>query len=371
MTRRSGLLAAWLSTFLAAASALSAEPLEFRNDLGGTVTLYGQFNPAILSVDDGVTTDTDIVDSAHSNSRAGLLLAQPLDQGLLGFNLEFGLGLPQSSAFSQTNQPTFDWTRANIRKVDFSFQTSTSGKFYLGQGSMASDGTADTDLSGTTLVLYSGIGDTAGSYRFRTTGGALSDVTISAATPNYDGGRLVRLRYDTPELGESGITVSVAAGEEFLDAASDDRVYDLGVFYSGQFGGARLAAALGLSRLDRPGAASQETLAGSISVLWDSGFNLGLAAGSREDAGAYVYGKIGYIGDWWRAGSTALAADFYQGEDTTRQGARTEVLGLGIVQSVDALNLEAYAGYRVYDYADPAARYQAISSVLAGARWRF
>lgn len=55
-------------TFSSAASA----QLLYENQSGGSVQLYGQFNPAIISVDDGQETETNIRDNDLSRSRVGL-----------------------------------------------------------------------------------------------------------------------------------------------------------------------------------------------------------------------------------------------------------------------------------------------------------
>ncbi|MEE4187164.1 MAG: porin, partial [Roseobacter sp.] len=208
-----------LSATLVVASPALAGPT-YENASGGSFTYYGQFNPAYLSVDDGFETTDEIVDNSHWNSRVGFYLRQPYGENTFQFQFETALGLRQSASVSQTFTPdAVDWSRENLRFVDFSL-AGGFGTIYAGQGSMATDGVANLDLSGTAVVTYAGIPDTAGSFQFRTGDGALSGIAISDVFPDFDGGRRGRVRYDTPEFG-GGFKGSVAYGTEILQADND------------------------------------------------------------------------------------------------------------------------------------------------------
>lgn len=359
-----------ISAAVVGAAALPAQAeLKYDNNSGGSVTIYGQFNPTFQSVDDGVTSTSNLVDNSHSNSRVGLWVRQPMGSGTFTFNFETALGLRASDSVTQTFTPKgVDWSRTNLRKIDFAYDTGTYGKFYLGQGSMATDGVADTDFSGTSLVLYNGIGDTAGSFTFRTSAGVLSTVSIGSVTSSFDGGRRGRVRYDSPNF--SGFSVSVAAGEEVLASNSNDKFYDIALRYANDFGGGKVVGGFGFSRRDRNGVDQDDTF-GSFSVLLDSGFNVSMAAGSRESDQDYIYGKLGYKGDWFSFGQTALAVDIYEGANFSTSGSSTSVYGIGAVQKIDSLNMEAYLGLRSYEFSEVATSYQDVDSVLFGARWKF
>ena len=110
---------------------------------------------------------------------------------------------------------------------------------------------------------------------------------------------------------------------------------------------------------------------GSISMLHESGINATLALGDREGAGDYRYGKLGYIGNWFSAGTTALSVDYYDGADTISVGSSSESLGIGVVQKVDSANLEVYLGYRTYELNETTATYQDASSVPFGTWLKF
>ncbi|MCE8506887.1 hypothetical protein KBY28_00345 [Ruegeria pomeroyi] len=184
------------AALLAAITAVpAAAELKWDNASGGYVQIYGQVSPAWQSVDDGVQSKDTFVDNAHSNTRVGLWVVQPMYQGTFKFNLETALGLRSSGGVSQTNTPKgADWDRTDLRKIDFSYASESWGTIYVGQGSMASDGVADITLNNNGMTTYNGIGDFAGSFQFRTAAGALSGVTIGSVNPSLDGGRQGRVR---------------------------------------------------------------------------------------------------------------------------------------------------------------------------------
>jgi len=355
---------------IAATAAQSAE--EFTNSSGGTFQYYGQFSPAILSFDDGGQSSTDFVDNTNSNSRIGFWIRQPLNTGRLSFNLETAFGFRGSAGVNQLiKDDSLSWTRADLRKAEFIWETGQYGTFSFGQGSMASDGVATVDQSGTTLVSYVSIGDTAGAYVFRTSTGALSTVPMAAAFATFDGGRRGRVRYDTPSF--SGFSLSASYGEQILISAINTKDYDLALRYAKELGDFKVRGALAYAWSERETLANTQSTIGSLSVLHSpTGFSATLAAGSRDVSGEYGYIKLGYRDDFFAFGETAMSIDYYDGRDMVSAGSSSGSIGAGVVQKIDKLDLEAYLGYRMYEYSDTSGTtYQDANSILFGARWKF
>lgn len=347
----------------------AAADLRYENGSGGSALLYGQFDPALLSFDDGVSTTGDLVNNDNSNSRIGFWLRQDYGANTLSFNFEIAVGFSPSSGLSQTVTPqAFDWQLTGIRKVDFSYETASFGTFYIGQGSMATDGVAEVDLSGTTIATTVSIPDTAGSFVFRTTAGALSGVAIGNVFLDLDGYRRRRIRYDSPSF--SGFMLALAYGEEIFVTNSNDKYADIALRYAGKVGDVQLQGAVGFSRGDRSGVDTNDTF-GSLSMLHGSGVNVTIAAGDRKGGGSYTYGKLGYKANWFPVGQTALSVDYYRGRNFNTAGSRSGSFGFGAVQSFDKANIEAYLGYREYSLTETVATYRDASSVLFGARWKF
>lgn len=369
---QSGIRCALAGACLVAVGFPAAAELRWDNASGGSVQLYGQFNPAGQYVDDGVASYSELVDNANSNSRVGLWVRQPMGGGNFTFNLESALGFRQSSQVTQGFTPKgVNWQRISIRKVDFSWSSDEFGAFYIGQGSMSHDGAAESDLSGTSLAGYNWIAGAAGAFRFRTAAGALTTRTIALAMPNFDGGRRGRIRYDTPSFG--GFRFSVSYGTEVLVQNSDLESASAALHYSQDFGDWKMRGALAYGRVD-PGllATNLHDTIGSFSALHASGFNVTVAAGNQKETGDYAYGKLGYQGDWFGVGTTAVSLDYYSGRDMTAgAGSKSSSLGVQMVQNFDAPGIEAYLGWRDYSLSETATAYRDMSSVLIGARWKF
>ena len=344
----------------------------YENDTGGSFSWYGQFNPAFQYYDDGAETYDRLVDNTGSNSRIGFWLKQAYGENTLTFRFETAFGLRASDGVSQTTTgDSLSWTRTNIRHVDFQFDTARYGRFSAGQGSMASDGIAGSDASGTGVVAGVAVADPAGGYAFRTAGGGLSGVSVSDAFTDYDGGRLGRVRYDSADFG--GFTFSASYGTDILKTNNDRETYDIAVRYGSEFGDLAVDAALGAAWTEETGKADTRDVVGSFSVAHKpTGLSLSVAAGERDIAGSYAYATLGYSANLIAAGTTSFSVDYYDGSDMVSAGDSAESWGVAAVQKLDKYNVEAYVAYRDYSYSDTSAtQYQDSNVILAGARWKF
>ncbi|MBY6065824.1 porin [Leisingera aquaemixtae] len=366
------------STAAGAALCVLGQPalaeLKYENNSGGYVEIYGQFNPAIISVDDGEQTETNLLDNDLSRSRVGLRLIQPIGANTFGFRFETGLGFPNSTEVNQFGSDYSGWTRADLRHVDFWLEGGW-GKFSAGQGSMVADGAAETDLSYVGTALYSYPADANAGFLFRDTAGALSGPAVASAFDNLDGSRRGRIRYDTPDL--NGFSAGIAWGQNILSSGDDADYYDIGLRYGQEFGSTNFAASLAYQVRDDAGDERSDVI-GSASVLLDSGISFTVAGGSRDNdaAGAsdpsYYYAKIGYETDNWLPwGKTGLGVHYYDGEDFNVTGSSAKGWGVGVAQKVDSINTDIYLTYQEYEYEDAAATYQDLTTWVLGARWRF
>ncbi len=364
-----GLLALCILTVLGG-SAQAADPRHMRN--GATFEYYGQLSPAYLFFDDGGERWGDVVDNSNSNSRIGVWYRRPFSWGQLNLNLETSLGLRGSNIVNQL-QLDFDreWSEANVRKAEVIWETRRFGTIYLGQGSMASDGIANQDLSGTSIVSYVGIPDVAGAYLLRNQSGALSSVAIGAAFPNFDGGRRTRVRYDSPSY--RGIVVSVSAGEQIQSSAIKSKDIDIAIRFDRDLENFRIAAAGGYIWTDRETVGNNRTVVASISVEHKAtGISLTTSTGSRDTQGSYRYIKLGYKAEFPRLGPFSLSVDYYAANDMVSGGSRSQSYGIGVLKRFSNPRLEAYLGLRTYSFSDTSPiRYRDAYSVLVGSRWKF
>ncbi|HQU68679.1 MAG TPA: porin [Albidovulum sp.] len=345
---------------------------EYTSASGGTFTFYGNVNPAIVGFDDGVQSDTDIADSSKSSTKFGFWLKQPVGENEFRFQFETRLGFRPSSAISQTFLPdAWEWDKTNLRRIDFSYKTARYGTFYIGQGSLASDGAGSTDISGTGIISDVGIGDFVGSRFLRDSAGALTTVSMGSAFNNFDGARFGRVRYDSPSF--NNFTVGFSYGKNVLNSSDKNRYYDVAINYSNKLpNGMTIAGGLGYLVANTDVGPNRKDLFGSVSALWDAGWNVTLTAGNRDPDGSFYMTKFGYIAkDWLPWGTTAVSVDYYRSSDMVSAGDNADSWGLAVVQKVDDYNLQVYFGYRGYSYEDNITTYRDANTYVAGVNWTF
>ena len=353
------------------AAAEGLKPIEYTLSDGTVIRFSGQLNMGVLHYDDGQDDFTNFVDNDNSSSRARFQILSTSGDWKFESTLEAEYQPLASNVVSQLNEePDWDFPATNIRKAEVAFANEHFGKLWLGQGSMASDGTAEVDNSGTSVIAYSSLSDTAGGYFFRFAGDDLSDITVGSSFSNFDGlGRKLRVRYDTPTFHGFGLRTSY--GEDAL-AGLNNPLYDVAAVYGGEFEQLDLDAAIGFSRNE---GSDTDILSGSISGLHKPiGLSLTLAGGREYNdsvEGRYGYVKLGYQHEFFDIGSTAFSVDYYFGNDIAAAGSDSASVGLAAVQNIDKYNLQLWALWRDYDYDDDNADYDNGQAVFGGAIFKF
>ena len=335
----------------------------------GSVKIYGQVNKAVLYSNDGDNGNFYLVDNDNSSTRVGLEGAiKPNDKYTIGTRIEVEYQTNPSNLVNQDDRRLDDATFEK-RHLDLWVDGSTFGKFSLGWGSTASDNTSEVDLSGTSVVGYSDIASMAGGQLFYDNNtGSLSGTRINNVFSNMDGlSRQERIRYDSPSFnGFVGSTSYISDGGG-----------DFAVRYSSQMDAFKLAAAVAYAN---PGSTSDtidDQLAGSVSVLHDSGFNGTFAMGTRDnkgagrDDGAFFYTKFGYRGRWCPLGVTSLSADYGRYSDIGANGDDADVMGFQMVQDLQEWGTEAYLGYRFHKLDRNGTDYDNINAIMTGMRVKF
>lgn len=372
MRRIFAFLIGGLSVVTATSVSAQYKDLKFTNEFGWTTTIYGQLNLTYQGVDDSVDTYNNFVNNANSTSRIGFWVEQPTGEGTrLRFNFESALGIQGTAVTNQvTNPPWLDWQRTDIRKFEIAY-SGDFGTIWAGQGSMAADGIAEYDASGTNVAGYSALADTAGAYLFRTATGVLTPVAIGEVFRNFDAGRRMRIRYDTPSF--AGFTFSVAYGQSVLASADNADYYDAALRYSLENDDFEFGAGIGYTWRKPEVGPDEQHLIGSGTVLHKpTGLNFTLAVGQNQKTDAkYYYSKLGWLGRPFAIGPTAVSLDYYDGSDFLFSQNSSQSWGIEAVQHIEKWHLDTYASYRVYSLTGVLANYQDIDVVLIGARWKF
>ena len=319
------------------------------------VRISGQLNYALLYGNNGTQSDLFFVDNDNSSTRARLVaeIGDPA-RLLTGFEVEYEFEL--NSSFVVDFDNPWNGLAENQRKLQGYMEVADFGRLWGGRGSTGSDNTAEVDLSGTSVIAYSSVNSMAGGLRFD--GGP----RIGDVFSNFDGlGRLVRVRYDSPEF--DGFTVSTSG--------SYDRQWDLALRYAGDGNETGFAAAAAFAR--RTGDVNQ--LNASASALFDSGLSLTGAIGGQVRDGRSpfsAYGKIGYgLDELVSFGRTTIGADIAYSRDVQERGDDAVSAGIFAVQTVDDLSTEVYLGVRHHELDRPGESFDGIVAVMTGARFRF
>ena len=345
-------------------------PLTFTNALG-TITLYGQANLAYQSFNDGETTTDGIVDNGNWNTRLGFLYRKPIGDFTLRARFESGLGLRNSASVLQEFEPKWiDPQRTNLRWFELAVDSSY-GTLSAGQGSSATDGTTGLDDSFTFHAGATDSNDGFAAFRFRDSGGNLTDVRVGQVNNAFDGARRFRVRYDTPAY--RGVTLASSYGINVLTSGDDNDYYDIATRWVGDIGDVSVRSAVGYQWIDDPDRPNSERVAGSISAIHTpTGLNYAISAGRLISGPSYYWMRLGWQLDIWDTGTTSLSVDYYNGSDFLSSGAKTENYGLYAVQTIDAASLDIYAGWRALTYGDKLGNsYQNAASFLMGIRFAF
>ena len=340
--------------------------------------ISGQVNRGVLYANDGQDDEFYHVDNDNSSTRVRF-------EGKGQFNEDLSIGTMievQMESNSSANVSQLGDRGANgadflsERKLELYFDSERFGKLSIGQGDTASNGTAEADLSGTALVNYSAVEDSAGGLLFRrvdlpagVTGVSPSSPTVGAAFNNLDGlSRDDRVRYDTPKYYGFGLSGSAIA----------DGRYDVAARFGGEFADMfQVETAMAFANT----ADAANTVDGSASALHTpTGISLTYAAGvstalttaapARNDVN-YWYAKLGWQWPIFSIGKTYWAFDYTEGTDTSANGDFSQAYGSALVQKIDSISTELYVGYHGYSYDRVNANYDPIHAVLTGARIKF
>ena len=332
-----------------------------------SLELSGQLNRGLLITNDGDSTDVFNVDNDNSSSRFRLVGIYKNHNFSVGSRIEVQVESNSTSDVNQNNKRDDDSDFFGLRKAELWFDT-PFGQLWVGQGSTASDGTAEMDLSGTAVVTYSAINELAGGILFYDdTANALTDTDVGSVFANFDGlSRDDRIGYDTPTFAGFKLSGSWV---------TDDR-WDLAARYAREFGVIKLAAAMSYAKGK---SVFDSQVAGSLSALHTSGLNATFAGAIRDiDSDDdrdpyYIYCKLGYTQKLVSFGQTSFSIDYYYGEDIAAVKDESQSIGFGFVQEIDAFATALYLGLRNYDLErdDAGLDLHNIFAVLTGARVKF
>lgn len=227
-----------------------------------------------------------------------------------------------------------------IRQMDIRLSSKSMGAFTLGDSSLNTDGYHGAgDMSGMAIIQDGGdegIGNNLENFKNSATGANVQ--TLAATFNNLDAGRTDHIGYDSPTF----------AGFKFQTSMSNEDGTNLGLRYGGEFGGVKVKGGIAYDTA-RTGANDVETVNGSIGVLLPMGLSFFVSAADRDANGGVdedrIYARIGYMFNATELGQTRLGLGWGQHDDRGVAGDEGERWSIAVVQIVEPLGAEVYAGY--------------------------
>ena len=315
-----------------------------------SLSVSGQVNRMLLYASDGRDSRFFHADNDQSSTRVRFKGKAKLDdEWSAGATFEAELESNSSGKVKIDDNIEKD-VSLKERKLELFFKSKRLGKLSLGQGSTASDGSVEEDLSGTGVITSAGFGGTGGSLAFVKSDSATreaADAKVGDLFSNYDGlSRTDRVRYDTPGFGGVKLSTSFLGGN-WTGNSVDSGAWDAALRYGREFDGVEVAAAAATWKKDK----NTEGRGGSLSVLAPSGTSLSLSYSTEDEEGqdpTFQYAKLGQIFDATSAGKTAVSIGYGRTEDQDGTGNEGTYYDLAAVQKIKNLGAELYAVWGVY-----------------------
>ncbi|MCV6596673.1 MAG: hypothetical protein OIF40_06280 [Mangrovicoccus sp.] len=364
------------------------------------LTFSGQLHKAVNIANDGVDTTAMVVDNENASTRFRFLgETDPYKdwQAVTLFEFEWPAnGSLDANQIDQQANRSGGVGDLNLRLSEVGISNNAFGSFFIGQGWMASDGTAEIDLSGHTSPIWSGQTFSIGGllatqdtvpgaptdYVSRNPGLAPEDpndpyydtasnfVNIFSLGQNLDGlSRLNRIRYNTP----------VWSGVQFSTSVANEDQWDAALRYgvSGDWG--KFAAAV--SYWGKQRASGFDAYTGSASLRLASGLSFTVSGAQQKhrngsglsNTPTTWFGKIAYDTKLNSLGNTSFGIMYANYDEFRVENENMQLYGIGIQQNIDRFAAEAYLAfnYADIDSGDPFLRYNDLTVLTAGTRVRF
>lgn len=341
---------------------------------GMEVRVGGHINKAVLWASDGDTSRTMVVDNSTESTRFNLTAEGRVTKDL-GFGATFEYEMNSNPASGVTLQGNGDFNQGSgnfsERIAEVFIEHQRLGTLFIGQGHTATDEIIEADLSGT---QFSGnnakASEIGGAILFfnKSARTAEGSPTPAEAIVSLNGLDLQdRIRYSTPTIAGFQAAASFVSG----GAA------DVALRYGDTLGPFEIAAAVGYFNQSSTSTTIEDGIAGSGSVLHESGFNLTVAGGrrslkdrSRTDPD-YLYGKIGYIARIFSVGTTNFGLDYGVYNDFAQNRDEAKLYSIGVVQHFKDIGSAVYLLAKSYTLDRPGTNFDDIWVVMTGAKVNF
>jgi len=341
--------------------------------------LYGQVSRYIGWVDDGISETFIQGENQVSSTRFGIDARGKVTNDI-SLRVRYEIEISSGDDINQTSDGSARSDTLNVRHTDAIFTHRRFGRFYMGHGDAASNGTSESSLAGLGSSGTSGEAFEQGAdILIRAKGAAGQDLANSSVTAgsvlsDLDGAsRANRVRYDLPELFGFTLGASWIGQDE----------YDVGLRYGATWFDTQFEAAFGYYN-DSEGV---DQLAGSASFLTPWGIGAS-ASGGYASAGqgissdvqeqAYnIFGEAFYRSDLIEMGETSFAFQYQKASNGLQNQPVAQVYTFLIEQDIDSVGMDTFVGFSYLDADGQAdangetAEYEDIVFLRTGFRARF
>jgi predicted porin len=377
-----------------------------------SVQVSGQVNRTIMYYNDGTQSNAYFgLDNTNSSTRFGISgNAKVSSDVMAGFNLLIDVGGNGRSISANQGSPDGGSADHSLRLRDANVWLESARLGRLTMGRLTTSGPTGTiDLGGVGVVATAGEGCIGTGLAFRDSTGALIPpatiglVSGSCSRPTI---RAEAVKYSSPTF--AGFTFNASVGETVKVEAGSKGGLATGadIRYVNEFGGLRLAASVGIERIDNVGSGIQNSWGAALSLLHVSTglFMQGEYMNSTNNVTGLISAVLldgdgkakadrwhlqgGVRRNWFGIGDTSLYGEY--GQHNGFGGANSDklkyntlagtfpdkmsIVGFGVVQNVDSAAMELYLGYRRYNLTvdlDGAPSFKPIDVIAAGARIKF
>ena len=334
------------------------------------LVVSGHVNRAVVLADNGTTSGFHHVTTSFSQTRVRWIGTGKINDDVSAMTyIEMGNNNSNSNVQDLGDNGDQDGNALSDRFAEIRLTSKSMGKLYMGQGSSATDGVSEADLSGTGIISLNGLGTLISGDETFQSNGAASNGNVDTHFTNFDGNsRQDRIRYDTPKFG--GMQVSIGH--------SNNDEWGVALRYGASIGSMKIKAAIAHTDQSHTSADGLTFNHGAVSVLFPQGISLTVGAadqdneaGGANDSEEWRYAKIGYKFKGSNVGQTRLFADISQNKDRAAAGNDAEYISFGIVQIVEPLGAELYGVYRQFSLDTTGTDPDDVTSLAAGMRFKF
>ncbi|MGD9538119.1 MAG: porin [Alphaproteobacteria bacterium] len=342
-----------------------------------SLKLSGQVNRMLLYADDGDQSNIFNADNDFSSTRIQLQGRAKLSDDLTVSAMVETEFESNSTDRVQIQQDRADNTNATFRerRLEVFADSASLGRLSIGQGSMASDGAAETILSGTSVVAGSKIEAYGGRILFlREDNHASSGRSIVNLFSNQDGVLDDRIRYDSPNFAGFVGSTSYADGDRW------DAVLRYGnKFKFGEIQGA--AGYFDTRSTGTPGSVvGGSTMMASVAYEAPFGTNIQGAYSEQDfeqrgrNSANYWWLMLGQDIDLIDLGQTAFSIAYAHSQDQAINGSSGDFWGIAAMQEIKKAATQIYFAFGQFDAelpGNPNVELEPITFAGLGARVKF